>query len=263
MDWGKLLGSLLQGAPTAIVIGLALVFFIQPVSTRVDQVETRIGGRLDQLVAVMNREVIPIINDLKKGMLPGPEIKPLAALSQRLDDVLSSLETQVKTTRAVQLELKELRSSVEAQKKKVEAIELAAQDVRKNQETAARESQHLRASIVAALDSAKEQSVKAAEKFEGVHNQLEAVRAALDENRKVALGAAVGPYLGWRSLKTYQVGDVIDPWVDWSVAMGQAWPKKIGFKVIDAASFNHVISEWNKIYVNKLGLTPVEITERK
>jgi hypothetical protein len=105
----KIFGSLLQGVPTALVLGVALLWFIQPLNTRIDQV-----------VTVMNREVIPVINELKKERVPGPEIKPLADISRQLNQALTALETQGRRTGA---------------------IELAVQDILKKQEINARETQ--------------------------------------------------------------------------------------------------------------------------
>ncbi len=124
----KIIGPIFQGLPGAVVIGIGYLLFILPVSNRVDHV-----------VAVMNREVIPIINELKKERLPGPEIRPLTELSQKLSQVLSSLENQERR----------------------------------------------------------------------VADVTQQVRISLEENRRLALSAAVAPYLVLDPKKTYAKGDII------------------------------------------------------
>lgn len=107
----KVIGSLLQGTPTALVVGIVFLLFVQPMNSRIENV-----------VTIMNREVIPVINELKRQQLPGPEIKPMAEISRQLTQALAALETQEKRARA---------------------IEAAIEDVKKRQEVSVREVQRL------------------------------------------------------------------------------------------------------------------------
>jgi hypothetical protein len=162
----KLLGPILQGVPGAIVIGVALIFFVQPVSNRVDRV-----------VDAMNREVIPIINELKKKSMPVPELKPLAELSDQVSKVTVALADQSQRVRDMQIEL---------------------QNVARIQEASAKEVRDVRAALAA---SQQTNAVLAGN-----------LQAGIDQSKKVALLSAISP-VAYDPGKTFKAGDVlINPW---------------------------------------------------
>jgi len=158
----KLVSSLLQGTPTALVIGVVFLWFVQPM-----------GTRMDRMVDVMNREVIPAINELKKGKpLPGLDIKPLAELRQEVSKASAALEDQGQ---------------------RVKAIQAGLESVVKNQEASAKDAREVRAALAANQQAAKTLSAK--------------LESGIDETRAVALLSGVPGALAQG--KTFKPGDVI------------------------------------------------------
>src|SRR5881396_2461479 len=135
----KIIPSLIQGSPTAVVVAIVYFLFVQPMSTR-----------LDKVVDVMNREVIPIVNELKKKPLPGPEIKPLVEL-------------------------------IENQRAKTEQVHRLVADALERQEVSQ----------------------------EDLKKKLNGIQARLDENKKLALSAAVSPNFSKDPRKTFSKGEVV------------------------------------------------------
>jgi len=66
---------------------------------------------------VMNREVIPVVNELKKKPLPGPEIKPITELSQQLNSAIALLEEQKKKTQLLEAAVQAVATSIHENKK--------------------------------------------------------------------------------------------------------------------------------------------------
>ncbi len=77
----KILGSIFQGTPTAIVVGILVLWFLYPIDTKVDRV-----------IDVINREVIPIINELKREKIQGPKLQPISA---QLEALRAELKTKL------------------------------------------------------------------------------------------------------------------------------------------------------------------------
>lgn len=100
MDIKWIIEQVTRGGVYAVAFAVIYLTYegIRPLSNRIDQTATMLNTRLDKVVSVMDREVIPVINELKKGRLRGPDIKPLTTLVSNLSSRVSSLETEQKQT---------------------------------------------------------------------------------------------------------------------------------------------------------------------
>ncbi len=87
--WNRLLDPILQGMPGAVVLVVAYLVNVLP-----------INARLDQLTGVMNREIIPLINELKKERVPGPAIQSIAERMKALQGGIADLKSDIQGLRA-------------------------------------------------------------------------------------------------------------------------------------------------------------------
>jgi len=160
-----IVGPLLKGTPSAIVFGLLYVGLVLPMNTRVERV-----------VDVMNREVLPVINELKKGTpMPNVDIKPLA------EDI----------SRAI--------AALEDQGQRVKVMQAGLERVVRNQEASAKDAQEIRATLAANQQAARALSAK--------------LETGIDETRAMALLSSVPGALG--RARAFKAGDVIpNPWVE-------------------------------------------------
>jgi len=86
----KFLGPILQGIPTAIGAVIIIILFVNPIDSKVERVMT-----------VMNREIIPVINELKQGRkIESPPVQPVAEQLKELEKGIAELKSEIRKARA-------------------------------------------------------------------------------------------------------------------------------------------------------------------
>ncbi|MBI4480961.1 MAG: hypothetical protein HY651_13155 [Acidobacteria bacterium] len=139
----------------------------------------------------------------------------------------------------IAIELQRLSETLRTNQASVKTLDLLLQDVIENQRLTAQEAENFRQTVST------------------LQQDLNGVRVSVDENKKLAVGASLVPFLTGTE-KRYKVGDVI-----WGPSVSQVppggdlqWAESINFVVTNPEKINSAVNGWNAISEKELGIKP-------